>query len=67
MPNNKTEYQKIKELLHNSGWVEQSCGEIYHNGAFGTNFVNRMCTETITILYDTFPDDESINKIVGDE
>ncbi len=31
-------YEKLKSVLRDEGWNEQTCGEVYINGEYATNF-----------------------------
>lgn len=31
-------FHRMKEMLREEGWVEQSCGEVYLLSSIGTNF-----------------------------
>ena len=31
-------YEKLKAVLRDEGWKEQTCGDVYINGEYATNF-----------------------------
>jgi len=62
----KTVFDKIKELLSIDGWKEQDCGTVYLNGEYKTNFYDKEESEIIHIGFDTFPDEEIIERLKGD-
>jgi len=51
----------IKKLLKENGFKEQTCGEIYTNGEFETNFYNG--SEVIHISYTNLGDEEELEAM----
>ena len=58
-------YEQLKELLRKDGWKEQTGGEGYFNGSYGTNFMKN--DSMIGISYDPDPDEEALDELFGSE
>jgi len=56
-------YEHLKESLRKDGWVEQTDGEGYMNGSYGTNFMKN--DSMIGLSYDPDPDAEVLDELFG--
>ncbi len=54
-------FQKLKEMLIEDGWVEQSCGDIYLLSSIGTNFYKDR--EIIHLSIEICADEESFDAL----
>jgi len=54
-------FHRMKEMLIEEGWVEQSCGEVYLLSSIGTNFYKGR--EIIHLSIEICADEESLEGL----
>jgi len=54
-------FQKLKEMLVEDGWVEQTCGQIYLLSSIGTNFYKDR--EVIHLSIEICADEERLEGL----